>query len=84
MDIDLQIKIEQLISECKNTKEPMIIEPDEFCDLLNSPEIEKYTLNQRIKFKDPPIQNCDDGYYHLIKYECFKFFTITTVPITEV
>lgn len=81
---DDNAELENLISSCKNTKEPMRIKPNIFCNLLNGPDVQSYQLNERIKFKNPPVPGCDEGYQHRLKYNCFKFFTITTVPITEV
>jgi hypothetical protein len=83
MDIDIKIKLEQLISECTDSKIPMEIHSDDFCDLLNSQEIPGYELNQRIKLKNPPVPCCEEGYYHSFKYDDCTFFAVTTVPISD-
>ena len=81
MNIDLYLRLEELISKCENMKEPIAIQPDEFCDLLNTGYADFYKQNNRVKFTNPEIEICDEGYYHILRYEGFKFSTVTTVPI---
>ena len=86
-NIDLEIKLNNLIYECEDIEKPIRLHEADFCDLLNekgSNKINSCKLNEIVKLTNNNLPSgIQTGYYHTLKYETFNFFTVTTIPISE-